>query len=466
MKQHTSSNTSPGRPPLAQEEQPRSFNWTPTTKRRLQPVTYLSVPCSCCLVLLRYQYINTVVVQGFSLSSRTPRRDTLRKNKKCRTGDNSHNTSGHDCGTSFSSFDSDGFTPNPENTLFGSRNYVTSKESSFAVRMASASYEEEEERSRRDHIESLPMTSPMIDGTDEDSDTDASIVERRKFLHSLFAASAAANLPSTSALAYDKSYPSNLEFDNNPDAPSINLEAFSEDRIAVQKSRPKRSRPRPSLLTNPSAVQSKIGILGSASWGAALWLLSGSRSNPLVKPIANLVYDEESEPGSWVKGRNEGLFTPIPAMFNIVLGVVFLALGVLTDVAVLFVTQGEVGLTLQLAGVSFIAGGILELGRIASGEKMQTEEEMVRDGILLKEFEEFAMKRLVVAKGGSVHRSEVTRAFRRYFAKYRVENDEYPLVDLEIERLLRGWNLRSGREDISSAGFLRGVKINIDAEIR
>jgi len=372
---------------------------------------------------------------------------------------------------SSSPFDSDGFTPNPENTLFGSRKYVTSEESSFAVRMASASYDEEEERAHRIHIEQPSTTATTtieIEGFDEEVD-DTTTLERRKFLHSLFAASAAASVPSTatSASAYDNTYPTNLEFSSNDGAPTINLEVMRDDRIAVVKARPKVPPPRPSLLTNPSAVTSKIGIAGCASWGAALWLLLGSRSNPVVKPLANLLYDTESEKGAWVKGRNDGLFTPIPVAFNLLLGVVFLALGSLTDVAVLFATQGEVGLTLQFAGVSLIAGGTLELGRIASGEKMPTLEENVRDDMLLEEFEEFATKKLIISKIGSVHKSEVTRSFRRYYAKYRVENDEYPLVDLEVERLLRAWNMRSGsREDMTSAGFLKGVKINSDAELR
>lgn len=392
-------------------------------------------------------------------------RDSIRKNKKCSAGpiDCTHGRNRE--GSSSTAFDSDE-TPNPEKTVFGGRNYVSPEESSFAVRMASASYHEAEEMERHIHID--PLITTVSEETEEDTDVDAITLERRKFLHGLFAASVAASSVPTTASAYDKSFPSTLEFSNSnvDDAPSINLEVVREDRMAVQKSRPKVPPPRPSLLTNPSAVKSKIGIFGSAAWGTALWLLLGSRSNPLVKPIANLLYDTESESGSWVKGRNEGLFTPIPALFTLVLGVVFLALGLLTDVAVLFATQGDVALALQLAGVSCIAGGTLELGRIASGEKMQTLEETVRDNMLMEEFEEFATKRLIIAKGGSVHRSEVTQAFRRYYAKYRVENDAYPLVDLEIERLLRGWNTRSGREDVSSAGFLKGVKINTNAEIR
>ena len=98
---------------------------------------------------------------------------------------------------------------------------------------------------------------------------------------------------------------------------------------------------------------------------------------------------------------------------------------------------------------------------------MLTRDDAERESELQDEFEEFASKRLIVGQGGSLHRSEVTRAFRRYYAKYRIENDEYPLSDLEIERLLRNWNKRMGNElNVSSAGFLKGVQINSQAEIR
>ena len=98
---------------------------------------------------------------------------------------------------------------------------------------------------------------------------------------------------------------------------------------------------------------------------------------------------------------------------------------------------------------------------------MKTREDAQRDQTLQREFAEFASKKLLVGQGGSVHRSEVTKSFRRYFAKYRVENDDYPLSDLEIERLLRSWNRSvNSSEDITSAGFLKGVQINSQAEIR
>ena len=142
-------------------------------------------------------------------------------------------------------------------------------------------------------------------------------------------------------------------------------------------------------------------------------------------------------------------------------------MGFFVDRGLLFLADGNVNSVLQLGGVSLIGGASLELGRIASGDKKMTRDDYERECMLRDEFGEFAERRLIVGQGGSVHRSEVIQAFRRFNAKYRVENEEYPLTDLEIERLVRIWNKMEGnREGVTSAGFLKNVKINDQAVIR
>ncbi len=295
------------------------------------------------------------------------------------------------------------------------------------------------------------------------------VMARRKFLSGLAQLSVAGAMMSTNvntpqpANAYDKAYPVNLDFTNNDS--SINLQSIREQRISVEKAKVQKSKS--DLLSQPLAFKDKKDVLGSVAWGGALWLLSGSRSNPIVKPIANALYDTNTRKGAWVKDRNDGLFAPFPAAFSILMGIVFLFLGVVTDRILLFATEGDSNVILQLAGVSLIGGGSLELGRIASGEKMRTREELERDDNLAREFQEFTEKKLIYGKGGSVHRSEVIKSFRRYYGKYRVDNEQYPLNDLEIEQLLRGWNRQTrNRETMSASGFLKNVKINADAEIK
>ena len=289
------------------------------------------------------------------------------------------------------------------------------------------------------------------------------IQERRKFLEGMFVASAAGLILPMAANAYDKAYPVNLDFENNDS--TKNLQSIREERISVQRAKAKQSKS--DLINKPFMIKDTKDVIGSAVWAGSLWLLSGSRSNPLVKPIANALYDTNTKKGAWVKDRNDGLFAPFPAAFSILMGFIFLILGFITDRVLLYAAEGESTVVLQLAGVSLIGGASLELGRIASGEKMKTRENAERDQNLADEFEEFAGRKLIYGEGGSVHRSEVIKSFRRYYGKYRVENEQFPLGDLEIEQLLRGWNRRNGNlETMSGSGFLKNVKINEQAEIK
>ncbi len=335
---------------------------------------------------------------------------------------------------------------------------------SFSLRMAS--YQQDEQLKTQNHMQEEVIAAVEDEG-EVGYETDQEILQRRKFLSNVVTSTMVtgmglSSLPSTSN-AYEKAYPENLDFLNSDS--SINLQSIREERISVQRSMAKESKE--NILRNPLSFQSKKDALSSATWAGALWLLSGSRSNPLVLPIANALYDENTNKGSWVKDRNEGLFAPFPLAFSLLMGMVFLILGIVTDRTLLFLAEGQSNVVLQMAGVSLIGGASLELGRIASGEKMKTRDEDDRDEELQGEFLEFAEKRLIFGEGGSVHRSEVISAFRRFFGKYRVENDEYPLTDLEIERLLRNWNRANGnKENMTSAGFVKNLKINSQAEVR
>lgn len=276
---------------------------------------------------------------------------------------------------------------------------------------------------------------------------------RDAFLSLLAAPTMVATLmgnPDTSA-AYTKVYPG--ELNANDDGGALDQRQRMLNSIREKEERRRSYTPlASSVLERP---------VGAVLWGSALWLLLGSRSNPLVTPIANVIYDEKDE--AWLKDRNEGLFANIPLPLFGILAVVFVILGFGADSLIQTLAEGDRNISLQLAGVSLIGGGALELGRISSGEKKQTRAESDRETQLEEEFEEFAKSRL--KKGGNCHRNEVVQAFRRYYAKYRqADNPDYPLADLEIEQLLRGWSRRRGLE-MSSAGFYSGLQINKDADV-
>jgi len=343
---------------------------------------------------------------------------------------------------------------------------VTGHEHSFAMRMKA--HEEEEAKltgqfySDGPELDEDTTTGDSSDHINFHNESEADRYNRRVFLNAMLSAGPmfgamhdVSSPPLASAL--ERSYPDELSFINGDSG--RDLASIRGERIAERKAQKNKSMK--DLTSNPAAIRSPKDLLGSAVWAGALWLLSGSRSNPLVTPLANVLYEENEE--QWLRDRNEDLFAPLPPGFLLIMGMVFFILGLIADRSILFLAEGDSSVTLQLAGVALIGGGSLEIGRIASGEKGKTRKDADRDKELETEFSEFAEKKLIA--GGNCHRSEVAGAFRRYFAKYRVENDQYPLTDLEIERLMRSWNKMQGNDGMSSAGFFTGVQINQQADL-
>lgn len=290
-------------------------------------------------------------------------------------------------------------------------------------------------------------------------DDDGISVHRRHFIKSI----ATGTIIGTGSLsspsnAFEKAYPVELGFVDGDT--SHNLEAIRQERILQKKESYKKSMDYVKN-TNPLSFRGPKDILTCGIWGGALWFLGGSRSNPLVTPIANAMYNDEEE--EWLKDRNDGLFASLPLPLYGVLLVVFLALGILTDRLVLLLADGSANVSLQYAVLGLLNGLFFELGRVASGEKGPTRDQYDRTSELREEFNEFASNRL--KRGGNCHRSDVVRAFRRYFAKYRQEDSEqYPLTNMEIERLLKEWNSVNTLAEMTSAGFYNGLSINEQAD--
>jgi hypothetical protein len=296
-------------------------------------------------------------------------------------------------------------------------------------------------------------------GPDDNATSTTTSSSRRRLLRSMLlgTVTAAAMMENNNVVqAFDrKAYPVEL----------YAADASSRDPVLDQRDAIiERNRPR--------MATTDVGgtIVRSIVWAGALWLLSGSRSNPLVTPLANVLYNDSDE--AWLKDRNDGLFAGLPLTLLIVWALTFGVLGYGVDALVLSTNDQETDVSLQLAGVALIGGGSLELGRIASGEKLPTRQEADRSGQLENEFATFAERRLIA--GGNCHRNEVVRAFRRYYAKYRRAPDENDnnnsnnslsaVTDLEIEQLLRAYGRQKG-VDMSSAGFYVGLQINTDADV-
>jgi hypothetical protein len=340
----------------------------------------------------------------------------------------------------------------------------------FALRMLSTQSSQDED----DYNEPNNYFNPDENSGDATTVTNkhSPLIARRKFLSNMLAAAsstatAAAVSSSQAATAYEQAYPIELTATpyGMPETSSNSLNKLQQERLSNKKAKVAATKDElthdPLGMNQVFASPSSFGLTvgGTFFWSLSLWLASGSRSNPLVNPVANILYDEKDE--KWLQDRNAGYFGDLPLSLMIILSAIFVCLGVLLDRSVYFLADGDAEVSLQLAGVSVIGGAVWEVGRLSAKEKPPTREEHERDVMLYKEFDEFASKRLIVGKG-SCHRTDVIAAFRRYNPKYRVaDNEEYPLSDVEIERILRKWNKRFGsKSEMSSAGFFAGITVD------
>jgi hypothetical protein len=287
--------------------------------------------------------------------------------------------------------------------------------------------------------------------------TNSNTVDRRAAMRLALSSILLAGTP-RNAKAFDKTFPTDLS-EGDEQTKGITLGSRSNSMQRKQAAEQAKAKMNQNLVN----FNVKNDFVPAVTWGMALWLLLGSRSNPLATPLANLLYDEKEE--KWLQDRNSGLFASPPLPFLLLLTVVFLILGTITQFVFLQLADGDSGVCAQLAGVSLIGGGFLEIGRIASGEKQMTRDELDRAIQLKEEFNEFAEKRLII--GGNCHRSDIVKAFRRYHAKYRqAYSEDYPLTDLEIEKLLRAWNVRENQPaEMTSSGFYYGIQVNKDADV-
>lgn len=305
---------------------------------------------------------------------------------------------------------------------------------------------------------STTMSESDDDETTQQEQQQQKMYERRNFLHGMLATTAAAtsslSIPystDSAANAYEQSYPLELQSISKGEVETssnsitkLNQERITQKKLKVSATKNElRTDPLGIRQSPPSSLSSNnnnyiLTIAGASTWALALWLASGSRSNPLVTPLANVLYDvnessssvaseEEQETDGdstdkegrqqtqkqqqqWLTDRNEGYFGELPIEFMAILSAVFVFCGVIIDRVVYFLADGDAEVSFQLAGVSAIGGAVWEVGRLAAKEKAPTREEYDRDVTLYKEFEEFAKKRIVIGRG-SCHRSDVINAF-------------------------------------------------------
>ena len=324
------------------------------------------------------------------------------------------------------------------------------------------------------------------------------IQKRRQFLHTLITSTTAAaivtsNTPTAEAANY---YPLEMESDVREEGITMNPKLSSSKSTANRKAAVNidiNNNNKNNAKNNIAKViqpLSKKDVLPTFLWATALWLWTGSRSNPIVSPLAQTLYsssqqennDEEQQQSSssapqWVQDRKDGYFTTLPVSFSLLLGILFLLFGTILQ-RLLFLGGTDFDFNEQLAGVSVLSGAAFELGRIASGEKPITRQEFDRDIQLKTEFQQFANARLIlnnsitntnsnqsIKRGGSCHKSDVIASFRRYYPQYRTE-DINVLSNIELEQIIQTWNRQQpGYEEMTNAGFFKNFQVNTEADL-
>ena len=320
------------------------------------------------------------------------------------------------------------------------------------------------------------------------------VQKRRQFLHTLITSTTAAAIVTSdtpSAQAVTNYYPLEMESNVREEGITMNPKLTSSKSTANRKAAVNIDMNNNNSNNNNIAkvIQplSNKDVLPTFLWASALWLWTGSRSNPIVSPLAQTLYSSQEDQQKqqqlsapqWVQDRKDGYFTSLPISFSLLLGIVFLLFGTVLQ-RLLYLGGTDYDFNVQLAGVTVLSGAAFELGRIASGEKPITRKEYERDIQLQNEFQQFANARLIlnnsitsntnsnnksIKRGGSCHKSDVIASFRRYYAQYRTE-DINVLSNVELEQIIQNWNRQQpGYEEMTNAGFFKNFQVNTEADL-
>ncbi|GMI39502.1 hypothetical protein TeGR_g11706 [Tetraparma gracilis] len=204
-----------------------------------------------------------------------------------------------------------------------------------------------------------------------------------------------------------------------------------------------------SLLTRPTLPTAASAPVLSLS----LYLLSGSRSTPLARPLSKLLPPSSPYRADLAAGY---LASP-PLPIALLLLAAYALLSLPAAALLLLLSSGDDRTCLQLSVLLLIAAGLLELARVDSRLKPSPRGEAEAAERLREEFWAFAGERLREDAEASCHREDVLRAFRRFHPQYRTGGVE----DLQVERQLADWLRERGR-GLSGAGFARGVRVEED----
>lgn len=188
-----------------------------------------------------------------------------------------------------------------------------------------------------------------------------------------------------------------------------------------------------------------VDFTASFLFGIVLWFgvlndllfAKASRPSDLVLPAMAKLLGYE---GQWLDDFENGSRGQYP--FSVLcFGIpTFFAAGCVVEQAVkVILGENNAGFAVQVGVVGCIWAGVYEIGRLETGDALNTPEIDKEIEVLAGEFDDFAAARLErVSESMSVNQIEVVQSFRRFHSRHR--NVEYGgATDTMIEAQLRRW---------------------------
>ncbi|KAG8467690.1 hypothetical protein KFE25_006742 [Diacronema lutheri] len=217
--------------------------------------------------------------------------------------------------------------------------------------------------------------------------------------------------------------------------------------------------------TDPAQLLAALGIedaLGSALIAYALavgpgpWLAPlgiGTNFRPTRQVVLLLARATGASDAQWARDAADGFAYELPAPMLALMAAVFLLAGLVIERFLLLALDDSVTFVFSLSGSLAIAAAFFELIRPPLTTRAAHEQNELEYG----EFEQFASAQLERAPGTSCHETDIVRAYRTFYPKYRAASGR--LSDSDIESLMRRW----GRFERSPAGYYKGISLKPSA---